>query len=231
MVFTSPQYNQSLDSFKPSGMQKENPGWVEKMGGAYFDSKPEPEYQAEQCSLLELIASITTPDASVFYNHKHRYRDKEVLSPLRWLWKSSWKLRQEIIWDRAGSVTLNARMFMPVDERIYWLTKGEKFYFDDQTEIKSWGSVWRIAPKNEIKGVSAPFPNELPERGIRACSKSGDLIFEPYCGTGTSLVAAERLGRKCYATEINPAYCDVILARWEQFTGKTAKLSEQSEKQ
>lgn len=219
MVFTSPPYNQKLDSFKPSGMQSESPNWVNKMGASYFDSLPEDEYQQKQIDLLGLIYAFTTDTASVFYNHKIRYRDKQILTPYEWLSKSAFKIRQEIIWDRAGSITLNARMFMPCDERIYWLTKGD-FLFNDTTEIKSWSSVWRIAPKNEIKGVSAPFPNELPQRGIEACSQKNNLIFEPYCGTGTTLIAAEKLERKCYALELNPYYCDVIIARWEKFTGQ-----------
>ena len=50
-------------------------------------------------------------------------------------------------------------------------------------------------------------------------------IYEPFCGTGTTLIAAEQLGRKCYGMEISPAYCDVIVKRWENLTGKTATLS------
>jgi hypothetical protein len=54
-------------------------------------------------------------------------------------------------------------------------------------------------------------------------SEAGDVIFEPFCGSGTTLIAAEQLGRKCYGMEISPAYCDVIVKRWETLTGKKAK--------
>ena len=219
MVFTSPPYNQNLDSFKPSGMQKENPDWIKKMGTAYFDSLPEEQYQQQQIKLLNLLHMHTSNNASCFYNHKPRYRNKEVLHPLQWIWKSEWKLRQEIIWDRGGSITLNARMFMPCDERIYWLTKGD-FIFDDSTQIKTWSSVWRISPVNEIKGVSAPFPNEVPFRGISACSLPNMSVLEPYLGTGTTLIASEKLGRRCFGMDINPAYVDVAISRWCKFTGK-----------
>jgi 23S rRNA G2445 N2-methylase RlmL len=50
------------------------------------------------------------------------------------------------------------------------------------------------------------------------------LIYEPFCGSGTTLIAAEQLGRKCYGMEISPAYCDVIVKRWETLTGKKARL-------
>jgi DNA modification methylase len=50
----------------------------------------------------------------------------------------------------------------------------------------------------------------------------GDLVADPFLGSGTTLIAAEQLGRKCYGLEISPQYCDVIVKRWEQFTGKKA---------
>lgn len=51
---------------------------------------------------------------------------------------------------------------------------------------------------------------------------NGDTVYEPFCGSGSTLIAAEQLGRKCYGLEISPAYCDVIVRRWEAFTGKQA---------
>lgn len=217
VVVTSPPYNQRLDSFKPSGMQRENPGWVNRMASAYADSRPEDEYQAEQVAVLDSLLEFTTETASVFYNHKHRYRDLVVVSPFEWIARTEWSLRQEIVWDRASSVTLNARMFMPVDERIYWLTRGQ-FDFDDTTEIKSFGTVWRIAPRADV-AVSAPFPVELPHRCIVACAPVGGAVMDPYAGSGTVLIAAEMTGRRCFALEVNPAYCDVIRQRYAEYAG------------
>jgi len=51
-----------------------------------------------------------------------------------------------------------------------------------------------------------------------------DLVYDPFLGSGTTLIAAEQLGRKCYGIEISPQYCDVIVKRWETFTGKKAQL-------
>lgn len=220
LVVTSPPYNQGLDRFKPSGMQKENPAWVRRMAGAYDDSMPEETYQDGQADVLDLLYDLTARDASVFYNHKHRYREQAVVSPLLWLWRTRWKLRQEIIWDRGGSITLNARMFMPQDERIYWLHKGE-FYFLDTAEAKALGTIWAMAPRNEEK-VSAPFPNELPARIIRCCSQPDDLVWDPYGGSGTTQAVAADEGRVGYAIERNPAYCDVALERLQRRTGEPA---------
>lgn len=71
----------------------------------------------------------------------------------------------------------------------------------------------------------AMFPVKLPAAYIEACSKKGDLIYEPFAGAGTTLIAAEQLNRKCYAIEIEPKYCDVIVERWQNLTGGKAKKS------
>lgn len=223
LIVTSPPYNQQIDKFKPSGMQKENPAWVERMASAYEDSKPEAEYQAEQIEVMNLWSEWVTDDGALFYNHKNRYRDKAVVSPLTWILKTTWRLRQEIIWNRSSSITLNARMFMPVDERVYWMTKTGKFTFHDTSDNKALSTVWEIAPRAEA-GVSAPFPVELPRRAIEACTDRDDLVLDPYAGSGTVLVAAQSIGRASRLVELNPAYCDVIVARWEALTGKEAVL-------
>ncbi len=209
---TSPPYNQKIDTFKPSGMHKEG-GWVGKVGRlAYKDSMPESDYQAAQTAALHTWHDIAMADrASMFYNHKNRYRNKHVVSPLSWL-PGPFRLRQEIIWLRPGSVTQNARMFLPCDERIYWMYKGDDFQFDDITEHKTWSSVWKIGLETN-RDHAVGFPVELPARCIRACSSPGELVFEPYTGSGTTMVAAEQLGRLCYGLEISDKYTAVILER------------------
>jgi DNA modification methylase len=216
LVVTSPPYNQRLDTFKPSGMHRES-GWVDRIAGAYSDSMPEREYQDWQRNLLGIWHGAMRDGASVFYNHKHRYRDKRVVSPLEWL-PGPFNFRQEIIWNRPGSITQNARMFLPCDERIYWLYRGDDFTFDDSIEIKSWSSVWDINPGNRFHAVG--FPVELPLRCIRA----DDAVLEPFCGSGTTIIAAEMTGRACHALEISPAYCDVAALRWTAFAGQDATL-------
>jgi DNA modification methylase len=50
------------------------------------------------------------------------------------------------------------------------------------------------------------------------------IVFDPFLGSGTTLIAAEKTGRTCYGMELDPKYCDVIVKRWEDFTGKKAEL-------
>jgi DNA modification methylase len=77
---------------------------------------------------------------------------------------------------------------------------------------------------DKANGHSAAFPVGLPSFFIKAFTDESDTVYEPFCGSGSTLIAAEQLNRKCYGMEISPAYCDVIVKRWENLTGKTAVL-------
>lgn len=67
-------------------------------------------------------------------------------------------------------------------------------------------------------------PVELVARAILNSSKPGAIVADFFAGAGSTLIAAEQLGRSCRAMELEPAYCDVIVKRWENLTGKTAVL-------
>lgn len=79
-----------------------------------------------------------------------------------------------------------------------------------------------MAASHEATGHTAAFPVGLPSFFIRAFSDEGDVIFDPFMGSGSTLIAAEKEGRVAYGCEISPAYCDVIVSRWEKATGQTA---------
>jgi DNA modification methylase len=61
-------------------------------------------------------------------------------------------------------------------------------------------------------------------RPIENNSAAGDAVYDPFVGSGTTIIAAEMTGRACHAMEITPAYVDVAVGRWQKFTGKKAKL-------
>ena len=65
-------------------------------------------------------------------------------------------------------------------------------------------------------------PLELIERAINNSSEVGDIVLDPFLGSGTTLIACERTGRTCYGLEIDPVNVDVAVARWESFTGQKA---------
>ena len=92
-------------------------------------------------------------------------------------------------------------------------------------------------PSNVVRAMSSPsqiaddpvkhaatFPVGLPEFFVKAFSDAGDVVFDPFMGSGTTLVACERTKRSAFGTEISPKYCDLIVRRWEALTGKKATL-------
>lgn len=201
LVVTSPPYNQRIDTFKPSGMQK-NWRWANKMGSGYADSMSEGDYQAWQVRVLDELWRVVADNGSCFYNHKCRWRDGVLLHPLDIVRQSRWKLRQELVWRRDGSPTMNARMFAPNDERIYWLVKGRHKW---NQECVGHLSVWYM---NSVKSAAHPcaFPIEIPDRAIRATTDTSDLVLDPFAGSGTTGVACINTGRRFIGIEKDAGY-------------------------
>lgn len=86
-------------------------------------------------------------------------------------------------------------------------------------------NVWEIpAVTNQIEQFRHPAvcPVEIPYRSMQAYSGSEASVFEPFGGSGTTLIAAEKAFKKAYLMELNPAYCDIIVKRWEKLTGDKA---------
>lgn len=84
-------------------------------------------------------------------------------------------------------------------------------------------NVLKIGKNMESWAHGAMYPTKLPEFFIRAFSDVGDIVFDPFMGSGSTMIAAEKWQRKSRGMEISPAYCDVIVERWEQYTGNTAE--------
>lgn len=88
-------------------------------------------------------------------------------------------------------------------------------------------SVFRIMRHKGGLGAAgshpAVFPVALVDFVLEAFSNPADLVYEPFCGSGTQFVSAERTGRRCFAMELDPIYCDVAVRRWEIATGQTAE--------
>jgi DNA modification methylase len=74
-----------------------------------------------------------------------------------------------------------------------------------------------------VKEHPSAFPVQLPVAIMSFLSATGEIVYEPFIGSGSTIIAAEKLDRKCYGLEIDPKYCDVIVERWEAWTGKKGK--------
>jgi len=84
------------------------------------------------------------------------------------------------------------------------------------------GDVWNIKKpaRNDLHPTMKPV--ELVERSIRNSSRNGDIVLDCFGGSGSTLIAAEKSARRCFMMELDPKYCDVIIRRWQEFTGRAA---------
>jgi hypothetical protein len=85
-------------------------------------------------------------------------------------------------------------------------------------------TVWAIPHRKSETGHGTQKPVECMKRPIENNSSPGQAVYEPFSGSGTTIIAAEMTGRACHAIELNPAYVDVAVLRWQEFTGKQAIL-------
>jgi DNA modification methylase len=90
--------------------------------------------------------------------------------------------------------------------------------------------VWELQKEARNEFHPTQKPVELPERAINNSSKKGQLVLDLFGGSGSTLIACEKTGRHARLMELDPRYCDVIVKRWQQFTGKTATLEATGER-
>lgn len=88
------------------------------------------------------------------------------------------------------------------------------------------GNVIKLPGNNETWSHPAMFPVGLPEFFIKLTTEKNDTVLDPFLGSGSTLIAAEKTGRICYGVDLKPEYIDTTLARWEKFTGKRAEKIE-----
>ena len=82
----------------------------------------------------------------------------------------------------------------------------------------------RPNPEETLTGHATQKPVELMRRAIVNHTDRGDLVYDPFLGSGTTLIAAEQAGRVCCGLELDPKYAELIVGRWEQLTGRSATL-------
>ena len=217
-VVTSPPYNTlgTRIPANPTGMHGGDKWAAKVVECGYADDMSEGDYVEWQITVADALASACVPGASFFYNHKIRYRDKAPVHPIDIVRRfESWETRQEIVWDRGGGMALNARMFCPSDERIYWMVKAGASHKWDQRSAGQM-SVWRMSPESGIDGHPCPYPIKLPTKCIAATTDPGDLVLDPFVGSGTTARASMDLGRRCVGIDENEAYLEIAAKRLAQ---------------
>lgn len=131
------------------------------------------------------------------------------------------KCRSLVIWDKGNHTLSNSDYMSMYEPMFYGWVNNHKFYGG-----KNGMDIWKIkrTSKNELHPTMKPV--ELVEKAINDGSQINGIVLDLFGGSGTTMIASERLNRISRLMELDPKYCDVIIRRWQDFTGKKAIHSE-----
>ena len=222
LVFTSPPYNMQA-----------------KLYENYKDNLESEEYIRLNTTALKLIKDKIKGFIfwNLSYNRKTRWEFMEIFNRIRR--DVGLRFLELIVWNKKHALPITSKrmltrqyedigLFGSEDQvteqlELYWVgDTGNKTYFNKKTG-KGISNYWEINVNNtQLNNLKACFPVKLAGKGIKLMTNEGEVVADPFGGSGTTLIACEQLGRKCYTMELDPAYCSVIIERWEKLTGKKA---------
>jgi DNA modification methylase len=135
--------------------------------------------------------------------------------------KSELELKQNLIWAKNSMVMGRQDYQWQHEPCLYGWKKGSSHsWYSDRKQT----TIIKYDRPTQSKLHPTMKPVGLIEYLIKNSSKQEDVVLDPFLGSGTTLIACEKQSRICYGVELDPKYCDVIVKRWEQFTGKKAEL-------
>lgn len=140
---------------------------------------------------------------------------------------NKFELRSQIIWAKHGFV-IGRGHYHGQHEPCWYAVRGNGHWTGDRAQSTLWkidGWTFGAAKRQETDaatGHGTQKPVECMRRPIENNSSPGQAVYDPFVGSGTTIIAAEMTGRTCHAIEISPTYCDVAILRWQAFTGQTA---------
>lgn len=131
---------------------------------------------------------------------------------------AAFEIRTQIIWKKPRFIISRGHYHWGHEPAWYAVRKGGSAKWCGDRDQST---VWEIAlNRNTETGHGTQKPVECMARPIRNHGGKDDDVYDPFLGSGTTIIAAEQLGRRCFGLEIEPKYCDVILARWAKLTGR-----------
>jgi DNA modification methylase len=216
MVFTDPPYgvsytekNEFLNSLgKPMSVTKA----IEN------DSKTIPEMFDLWSAVFNLTAEASHDKASYYICSPQG--GELMMMMMQAIDQSPWSLKHTLIWNKNNHVLGRCDYHYKHEPILYgWKKKGTHEFHGNGTQTKS---VWDIAKPHNSDLHPTMKPVELMENAIKNSSRASEKILDLFLGSGSTLIACEKTNRRCFGMEIDPHYCDVIIARWEKFTGKKA---------
>lgn len=223
-IFSSPPYNMN-----------------KKMYNSYEDNLASEEYIKFNLDVVNLYKEHLKGYLfwNISYNKNARW---EFIDIMHRIVKNTGLLFLElIVWNKKKAMPLKGEMLKRQYEDILLVSDKDtyeneidlyvcskntsKVVFNKKVQQKI-SNYWELTvdSNTQLNNHKACFPVELPKKAINLTTEKGDIVCDPFGGSGTTLIAAELLDRKCLMMELDPVYCDIIVKRWEELTGRKAEL-------
>ncbi|MCW5719217.1 MAG: site-specific DNA-methyltransferase [Bauldia sp.] len=207
LMVTDPPYGVSYD-----------PSWRKEAGLAEGSSLAKGKVlNDDRADWREAWALFPGDVAYVWHGALHTAEVAESLTA------SGFAIRSQIIWDKTRLIIGRGDYHFQHEPMAYAVRKGKTGHWSGG---RNQTTVWQIAHRRSASGHGTEKPVECMKRPIENNSSPGQAVYEPFSGSGTTIIAAEITGRSCHAIELNPAYVDVAIRRWEEFTGEKGKLED-----
>lgn len=207
MVFTDPPYNANYSSRVDINRRKP---W----GGILNDNMGHEQFEDFLLDLNSTIYDFTKDGSSIY-----ECIDWKHYSQLEKIFKNVFNMKSMIVWNKNyfGLGTY----YRTKHELILFGVKGNKMNVWEGGHNEM--DVWDI-DREKVNNYEHPTqkPVTISARAIKNSSNEGNIVLDLFGGSGSTLIASEQLNRKCYMMELDPKYVDVIISRWEYFTGKKA---------
>jgi DNA modification methylase len=230
LVFTDPPYNVNYKS--PAGLTYSSKKFGGDGGKIFNDNLSDKDCLEFYTSVLKTLYKHTSDDVTIYwwFAQRNYQLSKGAFE------EANWHISQQIIWLKNSPVLSRGQDYHRVYEPclVGW-KKGQNHYKDknitkyqdvmmlDKETFAEQLDVWYEKRDNTAKYVHpTQKPVRLTERALKRNSKPLDIVLDGFGGSGSTFIGCEQLGRRCYCMELDPKYCDVIVKRWELYSGKKA---------
>ncbi len=232
MVFTDPPYNVNYNYAKYKAIHKDRKRKFSG-GGKIFNDKQKPEdFYNFLLKVFKNCYDFSKDSAGMYVCHSTSTQEQFFKAYK----DAGYHFSQTIIWLKERIILGMGQDYHRVYEPIlYGWKEGKKRYSNKtiQKEKEEWDldkltfeerlDVWYLHRDKSSEYIHpTQKPIRLSERALKKNSEIGGVLFEPFNGSGSTMMACEQSQRKCYAIELDPKYADVAVKRWELFTGKKA---------
>lgn len=138
---------------------------------------------------------------------------------------AGYEVRQQVVWRKPFGILSRSAYHRQHEPCWYAIKKGcTAKWIGGNQETTVWDATIPNHPMAKDDDTRTEHPTQKPIEIMARAIRNHDaaLVYDPFLGSGTTLIAAEQFGRRCYGLELKPAYCDVIVRRWENLTGEKA---------